>query len=60
MSGKDELDKKINSTQEKLKDNSKKVKTLFEDYKNTFLNQYEKYISKIMERCEKRKNFIQK
>lgn len=60
MSGKDELDKKINSTQEKLKDNSKKVKTLFEDYKNTFLNQYEKYISKIMERCEKRKKFYSK
>jgi len=60
MSGKDELDKKINSTQDKLKDNSKKVKTLFEDYKNTFLNQYEKYISKIMDRCEKRKKYYSK
>lgn len=60
MSGKDELDKKINSTQEKLKDNSKKVNTLFEEYKNTFLNQYEKYISKIMERCEKRKKYYSK
>lgn len=60
MSGKDELDKKINSTQDKLKDNSKKVKTLFEDYKNTFLNQYEKYISKIMDRCEKRRKYYSK
>lgn len=60
MSAKDELDKKINTIQEKLKDNSKKVKTLFEDYKDTFSTQYEKYITKIMDRCEKRKKYYSK
>lgn len=58
MSADEELNKKINIVETKLKENSNKVTTLFKDYQDFLSKEYSKYILKIKNKVDKRIQYL--
>ena len=58
MNAEEELSKKINVVQDKLKENGTKIVSLLKEYQDIFSKETDLYISKIKEKCEERKKFL--